>query len=347
MAGKILVFRRGSIGDAIVSIPALSVIKARYPEAEIRILTNAPIMEVAAPIESLLGPSQFASKFYSLPPGGGDYSVISALRRDIKQWGPELLIYLSEPSSRPSLIREFFFFRSCGVKKVIAMPFSSTMRRYLKKDDDLWESERERLLRVIGAPSGQMAKCRLDFKSDEIQKAALIVTKGMPAEKFIAFSIGAKLPDKDWGDENWSTVLKAITASDEKLGIILIGALDERDRCDNLIQSWRGPTLNLCGETEPRLSALVMQDALFYLGHDSGPMHLAAMINIPCVAIFSARAKPGVWFPEGDGHSIFYPWHLADTVTDKAGFRTAGKSIASIKSNEVIDACMQLMDGDN
>jgi glycosyltransferase involved in cell wall biosynthesis len=40
--------------------------------------------------------------------------------------------------------------------------------------------------------------------------------------------------------------------------------------------------------------------------HDSGPMHLAATMGVPCVAIFSARAKPGEWFPRGDHHTVLY-----------------------------------------
>jgi ADP-heptose:LPS heptosyltransferase len=81
-----------------------------------------------------------------------------------------------------------------------------------------------------------------------------------------------------------------------------------------------------------------MQGAAFYLGHDSGPMHLAALAGTSCIAIFSARAKPGVWFPHGDGHRIFYPWDLAAKVTPRAGFRTAGQSIQSITPPEVIEA---------
>lgn len=227
------------------------------------------------------------------------------------------------------------------------MPFKSDTRRYQKISENLWESERDRLLRVIGAPGNPLNEYRLEFTADECRSAASIVKEGLSAKRFIVFSIGAKLPDKDWGDENWSTVLKAVTKRDDNLGAILIGASDERNRVNELMKNWAGPILNLCGETAPRISALVMENALFYLGHDSGPMHLAAMMNIPCITVFSARAKPGVWFPEGEGHRIFYPWHLAGSVTDKAGFRTAGKSITSIKSEEVIDACLQMIDRGN
>jgi len=84
-----------------------------------------------------------------------------------------------------------------------------------------------------------------------------------------------------------------------------------------------------------------MKNAQFFLGHDSGPMHLAALIEVPCVAIFSARAKPGVWFPFGSNNSIFYPWEMADKVSNKVGFRTAGTSILSIKTAEVIKSCLE------
>ena len=42
------------------------------------------------------------------------------------------------------------------------------------------------------------------------------------------------------------------------------------------------------------------------LSHDSGPMHLAAAVQTPCVAIFAARNKPRVWFPYGGQHRVVY-----------------------------------------
>ena len=41
-------------------------------------------------------------------------------------------------------------------------------------------------------------------------------------------------------------------------------------------------------------------------GHDSGPMHLAAAVDTPCVAIFSSRNYLGEWFPQGTGHRVLY-----------------------------------------
>ena len=74
-------------------------------------------------------------------------------------------------------------------------------------------------------------------------------------------------------------------------------------------------------------------------------MHLAALVETPCIAVFSARAKPGVWFPKGEKNRIFYPWTQVDKVSSRAGFRTAGASIFETDANDVVDACLdQIVD---
>ncbi len=69
----------------------------------------------------------------------------------------------------------------------------------------------------------------------------------------------------------------------------------------------RGATaVNLCGRLTPRESAAAFRRAQIFIGHDSGPMHLAATVQTPCVAIFAARNKPRVWFPYGNHHRVVY-----------------------------------------
>jgi len=64
--------------------------------------------------------------------------------------------------------------------------------------------------------------------------------------------------------------------------------------------------VNLCGQLTPRQSAAAFARARVFIGHDSGPMHLAAAVQTPCVAIFAARNKPRVWFPYGRQHRVIY-----------------------------------------
>jgi len=339
MTQKILIFRRGSIGDAVVSLPALLALRQRYPDAELRLLTNAPIMGRAAPISTLLGRSDLISDYFILPPGGGGLTSLREARSAIKSWGPDKLIYLSEPSSRISLMKEAAFFKACGIGTLAGLPFASALHHYKSREGGLWESESARLLRATGLTWPD--KIELVFDKAEQNHAQSLVSNTFNDAPFIALCIGGKLPDKNWGDANWRSVLSVLSSDHPKLGLLLIGAEDESERSLSLSEDWLGPVLNLCGKTNPRESALAMKDAAFYLGHDSGPMHLAALMKVPCIALFSARAKPGVWFPFGDKNSIFYPWEMADKVNDKVGFRTAGVSILSIQPTDVIKSCLE------
>ncbi len=86
-----------------------------------------------------------------------------------------------------------------------------------------------------------------------------------------------------------------------------------------------------------------MELATLFVGHDSGPMHLAAAIGLPCVAIFSAHNKPGPWFPFGEGHRVIYhKVECYDCGLEKCE-RYAKKCIASITVDEVLEAATELL----
>ena len=344
MTNKVLIFRRGSLGDGVVSLPALAALAERFQGCERRLLTNTPVAGKAPPLQALLEGSGLIDDCFVFPPTGRRPSGIRKLRSEIRAWGPDTLVYLSEPSSRLRLVREAVFFRWCGIGRFVGFPFGDDLRTYRKADGELWESESRRLLRAIGAgPGDDAAADILAFRPDEATEADKALSGWPGAERFIVFSIGGKGRDKDWGDANWRAVLESLGAGYPDLGIAGLGSGDERQRSDALFESWPGPSLNLCGELGPRLGALIARRALIYLGHDSGPMHLAALAGLPCVAVFSARAKPGVWFPAGHRHRIFYPWRLTARVPAAAGFRPGGESILSIEPGTVAAGCRELL----
>ena len=91
MGNKILVYRRGSIGDAIVSIPALNYLRGNNPHDEFRILTNQPVMERAAPLETIFGDNPICDGIFTMNRGGGSYSELRDIRDKIRNWSPSRL----------------------------------------------------------------------------------------------------------------------------------------------------------------------------------------------------------------------------------------------------------------
>ena len=77
-----------------------------------------------------------------------------------------------------------------------------------------------------------------------------------------------------------------------------------------IASGWRAvsahPPLNLCGALTPRESAAVFARATLFLGHDSGPGHLASAVQTPTITVASARNLPGIWFPYGSRNRVLY-----------------------------------------
>jgi|SRR5262249_40193080 len=78
------------------------------------------------------------------------------------------------------------------------------------------------------------------------------------------------------------------------------------DRSEKLTANWIGPSVNLCGRLSPRESAAAMRNSMCFVGHDSGPMHLAAAVGVSCVCAFGSFNTPRTWHPMGEGHRIIH-----------------------------------------
>ena len=66
-----------------------------------------------------------------------------------------------------------------------------------------------------------------------------------------------------------------------------------------------GSGYNAAGALGIRSSLAAMKHCELFIGNDTGTMHMAAAVGLPCVAIFSSRERPGLWYPPGEGHRVF------------------------------------------
>ena len=216
-------------------------------------------------------------------------------------------------------MRDICFFKLCGIGQVIGAPLSRDLR--LPRVDPRTgyvEREAARLARCL-APLGAIdlndpGLWDLCLQPDEIRIAESSLAP-LGGKDFIAVSIGGKVRSKDWGDKNWIALFRLLAAEFSSMALTFVGSADEYDRSAELATAWRGPTLNLCGTLEPRESAAALQRALLFLGHDSGPMHLAAATGVPCVGIFGSFNRPESWHPMGRGHRIIHNVRGIDKIS--------------------------------
>jgi ADP-heptose:LPS heptosyltransferase len=326
---RVLIYRIGSLGDTVAALPCFHLAARVFPDSERRLLTNFPIAEKAPPAAAILEHTGTVDGYFRYTIAIRGALAVLKIWWQIVRWRPQVLVYLAPPRGVAAARRDARFFRLCGIGRQYGVPLTEDMQRNRLLPDagpfpdawrygcDLYENEACRLARNLV----ELGDARLDDPASwdlrltplELAKAAEVIepTAGRP---LIAVSIGTKVPANDWGSANWRALLTRLAEAYPTHALVMTGAAVDRAPSDLVAQGWRelarpggvGPVLNLCGQLAPRESSAVYQRASVYLGHDSGPMHLAAAVQTPCVAIFSARQPAGVWFPFGAGHRVLY-----------------------------------------
>ena len=185
----------------------------------------------------------------------------------------------------------------------------------LQEETGALEPESERLARNLvslgDAHLGSSSAWDLRLSAGEEARASEVL-KPAQGRPILAVSVGTKVQSKDWGQANWRALLQEAGRRFPGYALVLTGAREESAASEFAAEGWRSSAgsgaciVNTCGLLTPRESAAVFERAALFLGHDSGPMHLAATVGTPCVAIFAARNIPRVWFPHGEQHRVLY-----------------------------------------
>lgn len=344
---RILVFRIGSLGDTCVAVPALRAVRTAWPDARVAVLTNFSVDggRKAAPLASVIGASGLVDEY--LEYRGGALREAARLLRRIRAWAPDRVVYLMPVRSPAQLLRDRLFFALAGVWRLSGWSWRERGQRRLA--DGAFEPEAARLARAL-APFQTVrlddpAAWDLGLTGAEQASAAAALGDWPGRAAFLVASVGTKVDVKDWGEDRWLEWARVLGTQHPGLGLALIGVAEEQERSARLAQAWPGPVLNLCGRLQPRESAALIARARAFVGHDSGPMHLAAAVGVPCVAVFSARNLPRVWFPAGARHQVLY--HRTDCAgcNRDVCIDRAKECIRSITIAEVVAACDSVLAG--
>ncbi len=311
---RVLIYRLGSLGDTLIALPALHLVARAFPDAERRLLTNVPVNAKAPPAAAILENTNLVHGYFRYAVGTRSTRELVALWWKLVRWRPDVLVYMGSHRGVESARRDAKFFRLCGIPRLIGVSVTEDMQQHRwEESTQALEPEASRLARNLSelgsADLGDPASWDLHLTEAEHAKATEVLspTVGHP---LIAVSVGTKVQSKDWGRDNWRALLNRLATLYPNHALALCGAAEESEASEFTADGWRersgSPIVNLCGLLTPRESAAVFAQAPIFIGHDSGPMHLAAAVQTPCVAIFAARNKPRVWFPYGKQHRVLY-----------------------------------------
>ncbi len=346
-AKRVLIYRLGSLGDTLVSLPTLKLVARAFPEAERRLLTSFPPNAKAPASAIILDGMGLVSGYFRYTYATRDLRELASLWWQLLRWRPDVLVYLNGSGTVASAKRNERFFKVCGMRRMVGVPLTEDMQRarpvVAADGRRIYEHEASRLARNIAELGDPRLEAQeswsLELTAAEQAKAREVLAP-VGGRPFFAVSFGTKNHSNEWEEPNWRELLGRMAERYPNYALVLTGAAVEAEASEAPAAGWRerggGPVVNLCGKLSPRESAAVFQQAVIFLGHDSGPTHLASAAGATCVSIYGGRNLPGIWFPYGERHRVLFHevecmgCRLHDCLVEKK------KCILSITVDEVM-----------
>jgi ADP-heptose:LPS heptosyltransferase len=344
----VMIFRIGSLGDTLVAIPSFHLIRQSYPDSKIILLTNTPVNNSvkAASSFQILNGTCLVDDYLEYPHGSSDIAKLREVANSIRQLEPDLLVYLMPQRSFLQRLRDFVFFQFSGIRKFRGIWVKNSSNTHIfNEKKGFYESEASRLVRSVGFKSEQISKALFSIKPTEYEnsKVRQIVQADDSEVNYISLSVGSKLFVKDWGEANWTSFMAELVKIASGYKLLFIGSSDESERCEKLLNAWPNGGVNLCGLLTPRESATALSMTKLFIGHDSGPMHLASSVGIPTIAIFASRSKKGVWFPFANEQNVFYTEIACSNCGLEVCEEKAKQCINAIEPSEVVNRVKEIL----
>jgi ADP-heptose:LPS heptosyltransferase len=112
---------------------------------------------------------------------------------------------------------------------------------------------------------------------------------------------------RNWTGEHYHQLCRLLF--DHGLDVVVSGSSDEHLLAETVIGNLDGVVRSIVGKTDLPVLAAILKHAGVFVGPSTGPMHLAAAVGTPVVALFGPvrTTGPDRWGPLGSGHRVFVP----------------------------------------
>ena len=298
MRNRILVTQTGGwVGDMVLLTPTLRALKVAYPQSHLALLIRPLVADLMAthPYVNEVIIDTKGSIRSRLP---SFWKSVS----EIRQSGFDLAIVLHPTSFRNALIPFL-----AGIPERIGSNVSGRgilLTQTCADRTDLHEVHRYlRVLELIDIhePNAKLEFWHTDADRDgarQILSAHSISSR----EQLIGVNLGTTWRTKRWPLENFAEVIKQVQIR-FSARILLTGSIAEIPLGEALVRIAQVEAINLIGKTTLMQLGALIERCNFYLTCDSGPMHIAAAVGTPTIALFGPTS-PTRHGPYGKNHEV-------------------------------------------
>ena len=295
---KILVTQTGGwIGDMILLTPALRALKRAYPRSYLTLLIRplvAALMESCPYVDEVIIDTKQR--------GVGRVQAFCHLVRRLRRGRFNLAVVLHPTSFRNALIPFL-----AGIPLRVGSNVGGRGILLSKScTDDTTVHEVDRYLRVLQLLNIYEPASGLEFWHTDTDRRAVHQLLGgcnvVPEDRIIGINLGTTWGTKSWVLDRFADVIAGIQNRFEG-AVVLTGSSSEIKLGEALQKLVKANVINLIGKTTILQLGALIERCDLYLTCDSGPMHIAAAVGTPTIALFGPT-NPLRHRPYGDGHHV-------------------------------------------
>lgn len=301
---NILVIKLKYIGDVLVTTPVFESLRYYYPKAYIAALVNKgtePMLTQNPAINKILVLERYANPVL-------DLIKYLQLINNLRKLHFDLVLELTN-SDRGALLG----FLS-GAKRRLGFKSKKLKRfdRHLLFTDLVTARAGRHIVdyhlemtEYLGCVSCEKELSLYWNKEDETACLQILREKGfLPHNNFIVLHPISQARYKAWHLDGYVAICDYLQKEWGIRTILICGNnRAELNFTNRIVEMSKSSPIHLGGQLSLKQLAALLSHAMFFIGIDSGPMHMATAVKTPVVAIFGP-SKQFRWGPRGEGHKV-------------------------------------------
>ncbi len=297
---KFLVIRPGGIGDIVCALPFLKKLRKEFPKSNIQVLAmqrNKGILKDNPWINKLIifNENKAINPFYLI-----------GILRELRNESFDIVFDLEQSHRFPAIMSYF-------TNSKIRIGYATNERKYFYTHQISYSQDRYEVLSFL--EQLKVLNIKIDKNDTKLEmplkkeKNKFIgkITKLRENNKLIALAPAASRKEKKWPPNNFVDLINRLLENKNKLNIILIGNKEDKKEVSQILEkinkSYLSKIYSVAGKTDLLQTAEILKYCNLFIGSDTGPLHIAAAVNIPTISFFGSTIEKK-WAPKGKKHKV-------------------------------------------
>lgn len=313
---SVVVIKIGGLGDFILGIPALNLLRAKMPNAKIILITAKSLSSQGLKFSGKDPKDLSSLPWVNLVKTNVDeilgvpdlsFKSISKLRSLLPKSKRKAVFILGYPGMTfSSTLKKMIFARLLTNYSDACFGIDKSLDwKFMRKFQSIHKLSKHKMIGDIdsvmeGFPGRKFDLNNIDFTVSIAKNRVKQICDSSRinnVENLILLAPLATTLHKQWPVENFVHVIKRLNQNYENLSFALIGTLDHYAKLDGFFKGYGFKIQNLCGQLSIEDIAALLSVAKGYIGNDGGMSQLAGLVGCPSVIAFNSVEEDWITYP--------------------------------------------------